>query len=256
MIPTYYYGHVPDPVGHMVTGAHRLLGKIGSLPRRASLREHAIIGDQATTSSCVGWAVSQGVYVSLKTAGMMLPAFPSPHGIYTLARAVDRLSEKIPLDDGGSMPNQAMRSITEWGIPLSTDWPFDPNAINAEPDLGELMEASRLKLLGYYRIDDDDTVVDRIKQAIVSGYAIPLATRVDQAFEDYDGYGTIAAPSGDLGGHYICAIGYDTLSSGRAIIEIANSWGTGWGDGGFARCEESWVIQTIDRYVMNLHRAH
>lgn len=251
----YAYGHVPDPINHMVTGAHRLLGKIGSLPKKASLRDHVIIQDQVDTSSCVGWATAQGIWVSARAANIVLSEFPSGHGIYTLARCIDRDDNRIPLYDEGSMPNQAMRGITEWGAPVLADWPFVPANINDEPKWDELKKASSLKLLGYYRIDDDDTVLDRIRQSIVSGIAVPLATQVDQAFEDYSGQGTITAPTRSLGGHYLCAVGYDTLSNGRMILEVANSWNKSWGDYGFGHCDESWILRTVDRYVMNLHQS-
>ena len=256
----YSYGHVPDPPGHMVTGAHRLLGALGAepVPPRVSLSEHAVACDQFQTRSCVGWAIGQGVYVSLRKAGIVLASFPSGHGIYTLARAVDRLSTYTPLIDEGSMPNQGMRAMTEWGVPLLSDWPFEPGSIDAEPDLGGIRAASRLRLSGYYRVDDGgsgDDVVARVRQAVSRGHAVPVATLVDQAFEDYDGRGLVTAPTGNLGGHYVCVVGYDTSASGRTVVEVANSWGEGWGDRGFARCDESWLRRTTDRYVMDLRRT-
>ena len=248
------YGHVPDPEGHMVTGSHVLLGSVSTLPAKASLRDHVNIFDQVKTSSCVGWATAQGIWVSLQAAGLVFATFPSAHGIYTIARCIDRIDNRRPLRDIGSMPNRAMRGLTEWGVPMSLDWPFDPDHINREPVWDELKKSSRLKLLGYYRVDGTGpSVVERIKQAITSGYAVPLATQVDASFEDYNGSGVLSAPTSTLGGHYICAVGYETMQKGNTVFTIANSWGD-WGDKGFGYCDESWLLRTTDRYVMNLHR--
>jgi hypothetical protein len=44
-------------------------------------------------------------------------------------------------------------------------------------------------------------------------------------------------PNTVRGGHAICVVGY--TSSGRFIIR--NSWGTGWGDHGFAYASEAYI---------------
>jgi C1A family cysteine protease len=44
-------------------------------------------------------------------------------------------------------------------------------------------------------------------------------------------------PSSIEGGHAVCVVGY--RADGRFIIR--NSWGRGWGDGGFAYATDAWV---------------
>ena len=99
------------------------------------------------------------------------------------------------------------------------------------------------------------SLVEMFKTAIVAGYPVPLATEVDQVFEDYDGHGSMTIPGTSLGGHYICGVGYETMSSGKTVFEFANSWGKSWGDQGFFYADESWLKKTTDRYVMSLHRT-
>jgi C1A family cysteine protease len=203
----------------------------------------------------VGFAAAQSIYVSLKKIGILLPDFPSPQGIYTFARCIDRISNDTPLSDDGSSPNQAMRGITEWGVPIMSDWPFDVATINDEPNLGEIEHASSLRMLGYYRIDNNSTVGEMFKSAIAAGYPVPLATQVDQAFEDYNGHGSVTTPGESLGGHYVCGVGYETMPSGKTVYEFVNSWGESWGDKGCFYADEPWLKNTTDRYVMNLHRT-
>lgn len=247
-------GHIPDPPGHMVTSAKYLLGSSSKYPKTYSMRDFCLVGDQLTTSTCVGWTLAQAIYVSFKNVGLLLPDFPSPQGIYTVARCIDRISLDEPLFDFGSMPNQAMRGMTEWGVPIITDWPFHPENINDEPDLESLKRASRLKLLGYYRIDNNETFIDMYKRSINSGYPVAMASDVGYSFENYNGNGVISAQTEDLGSHYVLGIGYDTMANGSTVVEIVNSWGTSWGDHGFCLVDESFMLNTRDRYVMNLHR--
>lgn len=251
-------GHVADPAGHMVTSASRLLGapKFPG-PMRSVFLETAPIYDQGGTSSCVGYATARGVHTSL---GAGIP-FPDPVELYKLARAVDRSDMNAPLRDEGSMPNAAMRALGEWG---ASPWtasdeqklkPASSTTVNDEPTFADLEAAASFQLKGYYRIDDSATHVRmaRIAQAIDAGIAVPFAVLVDQAFEDNDGLQLGAPdPAGILGGHYICAIGYETSASGLMDITFANSWSFSWGAKGFGRGGSAFFDGASDIYAMKL----
>jgi hypothetical protein len=251
-------GHVSDPDGHMLTSVQRLFGAASPMPKKASLRDFCPeIGDQQTTSMCVGWGFRTGIYTRLKFKGITLSSEPSAQGIYSVGRCIDRPSPNTKLKDEGSMPNQVARGLTEWGVPLVEDWPFDPATVDDEPTLDQLESESRLKLLGYYglRESDAELLKARFRQAIVNGFPVPLATQVDQKFEDYQGKGLITFPTGrNFGGHYTCAIGYEDTASSGFVIEVANSWGTSWGSGGYYFADEKFFVQTVDRYVMDVRK--
>jgi hypothetical protein len=257
------YGCLPDPDTVRTPSSRVLLGT-ASTPSAATLRAHtpSVPLDQGPTSSCVGHAFAASIFASLSAAGTPLPDVPSPVGIYTLARCIDRAATEDggdlpPLVDTGSFPDQAARALREWGCGATiTDWPTDPARINDEPTLGKLRGQSLFKLVGHYKINTygGARVLD-IRRALAAGFAVTCAVDVDEAFEAYDG-GVLGARKGDnLGGHYIYLHGYDTEVDGKTVFEGTNSWGIGWGALGRFRGDEAFAARLRDLYVMKVRRA-
>jgi hypothetical protein len=256
------YGHIADPVGHKVSGYH-LIASVGIIPNTFSLEQYAPkVMNQNNSSSCVGHANSGAIVTAFASAGKPLSFVPSPVGIYTLARCIDRVPGSnglLPkLTDEGSMPNQAVRGLTEWGIsPMKSRTDLysdaDPTTINDEPDLLSLETDSATKIIGYYAITSTGAQrIKDIKNAISSGFPITFATQVDNAFEAYNGTDPITAPdpSNILGGHYLYGLAYRTLNS-KTILRFRNSWGN-WGQNGDAEADEAFIDGLSDIYVMSI----
>ena len=79
----------------------------------------------------------------------------------------------------------------------------------------------------------------------------PILTRlvVDNTFRHAPADGDLSTyqPATACGGHAVCLVGYDEQS-----FIIRNSWGTEWGDGGFARASESYAAQFVEAYGVNV----
>lgn len=237
--------------------ARALFGAIMRLPAEYSLEASiSQVYDQGPTSACVGWAFAQAVKLRCAVAGSPI-GLPSPTAWYTGARATERnllglTPEQSPLQDNGSTPSLAVMAAQTIGIPSNDVWPFDPTTINDEPNLEELEIASAFKLIGAYRIGSDGTQrIQDIKQAISSGYPVAIGTMVDQAFEDYNGKGVIAAPNPAnlLGGHMMHLVGYRADGAFRGV----NQWGTSWGDSGLYWASPAFVTTVLmsDIYVLS-----
>ena len=216
-----------------------------TLPNAVSMEEFAEIKDQGGTSACVGFATAQAIFVRCKQMGTPIE-FPSPGGIYTIARAVARTSPDQPLIDKGCMPADAMIGLSTWGAPSESAWPFgDVLTINNEPNFDELQSASQFVMTGHFPIDTfGPSLVNDVCQALAAGYPVEAGFQIDQAFEDYDGSGVLSAPDPKTlkGGHMLCVVGYRTTSTGHREFRFANSWGkTTWGDHGFGWGDESWL---------------
>lgn len=253
------YGHTQDPPGHLVSRVPLKLVKPGATPSSASIEAHSIL-DQGYTSSCVGHAIAAAIWGRMKKRGTPI-ALPSPICIYDLARCIDRNGPHESLVDEGSMPNQAMRGLTEWGAASAQAWghfPADPFSINDEPALDQLEAAAEFKLLGYYRIDSTGSSrVELMRNAISQGFPICIAIDVDTAFEDYAGKGMLGAPNPNdlLGGHYVYVNGYETYSTTKTAWHFPNSWGEGWGKTGVGIGDERFIAGAMDIYVMDVHQT-
>ena len=269
----YGKGWIKDPAGHKVTGFHVLkarLGKDGDVPvGHADLYSSTPpVMDQGQSSSCTGHATACAISTSTTCHGRGLAFVPSPDGIYKVGRCVDRVpgpGGSIPLlDDGGAMPNQIWRGVTEWGIKeINAPTPdgrysdVDPAHVNDSPTLDDFVADAALELMGQYQITSvGPQFVTDLCVALDMGYAVAVGVFVDTAFENWgNNYTSGQSPLGvpdtndpNGGGHYICLIGYTTVN-GKRIFKFRNSWGVGWGDNGEGYGDENFAAGISDAYV-------
>lgn len=235
-------GYKPDPAGHRKTSAHHLLGAIRSLsePKSVSLLAHApLVLDQQASSSCVGHAFACALKTRLWSS---LPWVPSPVGIYTIARAIDRLDESIPLQDAGSEPNQAVRGIAEWGvrpIHLVDDHDAEIATVNDEPSILDLEDDARTLTIGAYGIvtPDRDQRRAQARRALAAGFPVPGAIAASgELFQSYTG-GVLPALGPELD-HMVCLVGYELTADGSTIWLVRNSWSKSWGEEGNFRLSD------------------
>ncbi len=222
-------GHIADVADERDWPISNLVGDV-HVPAMVDLSKHVDhVRDQGATSSCVAQAFARAVHVRAGVEGIAIP-FPSALEIYALARRED-----LPLVDQGSRPRAAASAMRELGVTAEARWPFDEGKVNDLPSWDVLQHSVDALVTGYYRIGGDgDERCRLVRQALAAGYPVPFALQVDQAFENY-GNGILDRFSGaNLGGHMTALIGY-----GPGWFLGINSWGTGWGDGGFFRTSDA-----------------
>jgi hypothetical protein len=158
---------------------------------------------------------------------------PSARYIYALALAAanpgDTTSE---LADLGCYPTHAVQALTEQGAASEDAWPWNVGDITKRPDWAAIRDGDGqiLKASGYEWLVTDR--LNSIHRALTEGFPLALCLNfVDDAFENFEGPGVVSLPSGpNRGGHCVCAVGWRD----DGAVRILNSWGTTWGDGGFA----------------------
>ncbi|HEY1956676.1 MAG TPA: C1 family peptidase [Polyangiaceae bacterium] len=201
------------------------------------------IFDQSSSSSCTGQATVGSTMTRLVVMGAPAPYKLSPFDAYAKGRLIDNPS--APLEDTGAIPEQVTRACSEIGICAYDLRPNDPTHVNDHPTFGQIEQGLRTVVRGIYGLRGDVEATTQI--AVSAGFPVKLGALVDPPMEEWSGGDPIGPPDPArvLGGHAMYVCGWAPWSGGVEYI-LGNSWGTGYGEGGFVRVNGLWLRQASD----------
>ncbi|WP_136806823.1 C1 family peptidase [Desulfosediminicola flagellatus] len=213
-------------------------------PKKKDLRQSWWkIRDQGKTGACVGFATADGVlrwhYV---TKGKMAETEePSPRFIWMANKETDDLT-RYPttfIENAGTSTKLALRIAQKYGcVPehmLSMNGSLSKLPANVFFSI-----AAQFRITAYYNLRLN---FDHWRSWIA--HAGPVLTRLDVdknwkkatstngELDTYDGSKT-------FGGHAVCLVGYT-----KDYFIVRNSWGTKWGDKGFAYCSNEYIAKAF-----------
>lgn len=190
------------------------------------------IGDQGSTGSCVGWAAADSVlrWHLVKKGELARNVLLSPRFTWMASKETDEITSKPTtfIEHAGTTLKSAIDVFRELGCVEDAMLPFRGNLYGGVQE-DFYAAASRFKIRSYFgmhhqpplwkawlarngpiltRLDVDSTWMN--------------ATRTNGKLDRYRSDET-------RGGHAVALVGYT-----RDRFIVRNSWGTGWGDGGFA----------------------
>ena len=224
-----------------------LVPKVRSLrqaPPAASLKDYCPIpGNQGRYGTCTAWASAYGARTISWAAKNNLTdvnditnqAF-SPSFIYT------QIKNDSDVDcQQGSYIDKSIEALKEEGAVFLTDLPYECN-----PDVTPfLQQAKAYAIKDFQRLTtriDSITEEDftNIKQALADKKPVMATIRCYRSFMRSRGDKVWDGVIDDfLGYHAVCLTGYDdNFDNGDGTfgaVELMNSWGVLWGDGGFIR---------------------
>jgi C1A family cysteine protease len=159
--------------------------------------------------------------------------------IYYNARSL--MGAQYVSQDSGTTIRNTFKGLNQVGARPEDDWPYDITkfAQAPVPTLDPLSE----KLIQYERVDQTETA---LKTALASGYPVVFGFTAFEGLESAATARTGAIPlpkpgQQPIGGHAVVAVGY--YGSGKnKRIKIRNSWGEGWGKGGYGSLPLSYVL--------------
>lgn len=219
------------------------------LPKRDALP----VLDQGDTNACTGFALSNVVNWLLRVHGGRRGARVSPFMIYSMARRYDEFPGS---SDTGSSLRGAMKGWYKQGVCADSLWKGlgMPKASN-NPAKDWWQDAAQRPLGAYYRVDPRS--VSDMHVALTEAGVLYASVACHSRWEE----GSHLSPAKrrgwiipyekagpDDGGHAIAIVGYDS----RGFL-IMNSWGTSWGDGGYAWLGyEDWLDNAMDCWVAQI----
>ncbi|HEX2253230.1 MAG TPA: C1 family peptidase [Thermoanaerobaculia bacterium] len=250
----------PDPFDERDLPYRPLLEPLpAAMDERPETRRRMIL--QQEGESCVGHALASMIGVVLTRAAEVdaatrpdapppRPVLVSPYMLYRLARRYDEFTGEA---DIGSSLRGGLKGWFHHGVCELDRWSMLRMA--QEPDFEDELfrRHCRERPLGaFYRVQTQH--LDHLQSAIRELHAVAVACAIHEGWTRprvvQRGTRTLhvierTSTSRTLGNHAVVLAGYNDLG-----FLVQNSWGTGWGRGGFATLPyEDWLVSAFDAWV-------
>ena len=194
------------------------------------------VGDQGTTGSCVGWATADALlrWHFVKAGRIKQADAVSKRFIWMASKETDEFSSNPTtfIENAGTSLKAALDVARKYGAVKENVLPFGGGLYPGQPDTFYAL-AAQLKIRSYFNLSfNRGGSVDSWRRWLATNGPILTRLDVDRTWDDAsDNAGNLDAyqPRTKRGGHAVSIVGY---TPDRFVVR--NSWGTGWGDKGFA----------------------
>lgn len=213
--------------------------RVRAIPKSVDLREKWwTVNDQGDTGSCVGWATADSLmrWHFVQNKLLKMSDLLSVRFIWMSAKETDEFNTAPStfLEEAGTSLKAALDIARVYGCVTDKDLPFGQATLFKGTARSFYARASRYKILNYFNLaPGNGNKLQQWKQWIAAGNG-PILTRLDVD----DVFANATATKGKLekfdtrtadGGHAVSIVGYTPEH-----FIVRNSWGTEWGDKGFA----------------------
>ena len=211
---------------------------VSALPSQVDLRPQCPpVYDQGQLGSCTANAIAAALEFDQLKEGEQAST-PSRLFIYYNERAM----EGTVGSDAGAQIRDGVKSVNQQGAPPETDWPYDITKFAEKPPQKAYDDAAQHESVLYQRLTP---ILGQLKGCLASGFPFVLGFVVYESFESQQvaQTGEASLPQAgeqQIGGHAVLAVGYDE-SQQRFLIR--NSWGAGWGMGGYFTLPYPYLLQ-------------
>lgn len=195
------------------------------------------IGNQGSTGSCVGWATADSVlrWHFVKAGRLKQSERLSTRFTWMASKETDQFISQPTtfIDAAGTSLKAALDVARKYGAVREQVLPFASGKLFAGEEETFYARASERKISSYFNLTlRRPGDIDEWRRWLATKGPILTRLNVDRSWDDAgDTEGNLDSYRRETarGGHAVALVGY---TPDRFIVR--NSWGTGWGDGGFA----------------------
>jgi hypothetical protein len=229
-----------------------VLGAVAAVPASKDLRATWWrINDQGATGSCVGWASVDSVlrWMLVKAGRLKTGDILSPRFAWMAAKETDEFINRPTtfIEEDGTSLKAALDICRKYGAVLDAILPFKTGALYPNPAKTFYALAAQYKITSYFNLGSN---LGNWRTWLATTGPILTRLEVDSTWDNANqtkGVLEVYQPP-TRGGHAVALVGYDTTS-----FLVRNSWGTGWGDQGFAHASWSYAQAAFtEAYGMTL----
>jgi len=206
----------------------------------------APILNQGQEGACTGFGLATVVHYLMHTRHIVPDLTPvSPRMLYEIAKRYDEYPGEAY---SGSSARGAMKGWHKHGVCSLDLWKYDPGVVDRLLSPARADDARKRPLGAYFRVNHKDLVA--MHSAITEVGILYVTGNVHDGWSKLDKDGTIFYEPGIRvrGGHAFAIVAYDQQG-----FWIQNSWGPGWGKGGFAKITyDDWLASAMDVWVARL----
>jgi C1A family cysteine protease len=198
------------------------------------------VRDQGDEGTCVAFSSAAGMKEYQEQIDWKKYMELSPRFLYSLCKKIDG----APGSEGTQI-RFAMKALKEYGVCEEKYWPYRPHQDNG-PKSGAAADAKKFKELAYARI----LGLDELKLSLAAkGPCVIGIVCFEGIMKTRTGKVPVPGPGArPLGGHAICAVGYDDAAK---LLKFKNSWSGAWGDKGYGYLPYTYV----NKYMMDAWSA-
>ena len=201
------------------------------------------INDQGSTGACVGYATAYGVlrWHYVKEGKIKRTELPSARFVWMANKETDNITS-FPttfIEKAGTQTKLALRVVRNYGCVLEKVLPMSGKLSMLSRSAFYTM-ATRLRIASYHNLGQD---LDAWRRWLALQGPILTRLNVDRTWDratTLGGHLDVYQPNTVRGGHAVCLVGYT-----RDYFIVRNSWGTTWGDRGFAYAYNAYAAEAL-----------
>ena len=232
---------------------------LSPIPAAVSLKQYCPIpGNQGQWGTCTGWAsayaartISWAVKNNLTDVQDITNQAFSPSFIYSQVRVGGNNDINC---QNGAYTGATAEVLKRVGAVFITDLPYQCN-----PNIAPFMQQAKnyaikdfQRLTTYTGIQSQEDF-NNIKRALVEKKPVLISMK---CYPSFGGKIWNGSRNGTWGGHAMCMVGYDdNFDNGDGTfgaVELINSWGTLWGNGGFIYVKYQDFVEILN-YAISLY---